>query len=146
MATPFDDIVDRFLIVVRDYRLDQLFKVDENAFQSYVDGFLIKSIPKFSECLTSLDYDATTRQFTETLSNKEIDILSDLTLITWFDSCINDVTQFNLHLSTRDFKIHSESSNLKEKSERVDRIREKIKQDITDYELTNLDKIDFFKG
>ena len=64
----------------------------------------------------------------------------------WFSGKINDVTQFQGHLNNKEFKAHSEAANLKEKSEYLDRLREKINQDEVDYQLMNLNAIPFFAG
>ena len=141
MATSFDSIKDLALIIIRDYKLDKLYEKSADDFQTYTDGMLIKSIPKFVECLQSLDYNKSTREFANELTLKEQSILADWFVYTWLESNINDVTQFNLHLTNTDFKHYAEANNLEAKSEYLDRMREKIKQDSLDYQNENLDKI-----
>ena len=102
---------------------------------------LIKSIPKFVECLQPLDYNTETREFANELTLKEQSILADWFVYTWFETNVNDVTQFNLHLTNTDFKHYAEANNLDAKSEYLDRMREKIKQDSLDYQNENIDKI-----
>lgn len=141
MATSFDSIKDLALIIIRDYKLDKLYEKSVDDFQTYTDGMLIKSIPKFVECLQPLDYDKDKREFANELSLKEQSILADWFVYTWFETNVNDVTQFNLHLTNTDFKHYAEANNLEAKSEYLDRMREKIKQDSLDYQNENLDKI-----
>lgn len=141
MATSFDDVKDLALIIIRDYKLDKLYEKSAEDFQTYTDGMLIKSIPKFVECLQSLDYDKENRAFANELTLKEQSILADWFVYTWFESNVNDVTQFNLHLTNTDFKHYAEANNLDAKSEYLDRMREKIKQDSLDYQNENIDKI-----
>lgn len=143
--TLFTDIYDLFLVSVRDYKIDLLYQSsvqnNTNDFENYLQGFLIKAIPKFTKCKKNL-YNyvlSPTAQFNETLDLNEQVILSNLTAIEWFEKEINDVTQFNLHLNNTDFKHYAESQNLKEKSDRADKLREKIAQDMTDYEIGNVD-------
>ena len=76
--------------------------------------------------------------FDNVLSEQEINILSSIMVYNWFSRNINDVTQFQGHLNNKEFKSHSEAQNLKEKSEYLDRLREKYSQDITDYQLSSL--------
>lgn len=135
MATSFEEIYDLALITIQDYKLDYAYQNHQDIFYKRLKGLLIRSIPKFTGCLTSLEYDATSDSFIEELSSKEKNILADLTTITWWDGVINDIRQVNLHISKNEFKVSTEASNLKEKSERVDRLREKVRQDITEYQL-----------
>lgn len=139
--TTFDEIINRSMIVIRDYRLDSLAQTNINAFKEYMSGFVIKAIPSFDGCLTDLSYNETTASFDNTLSYKEQDILADLVVLTWFEALTNDITQVNLHLQSRDKKTHSENSNLKEKGVYLDKLREKVRQSITDYQNNNFDAI-----
>lgn len=135
--TSFSDIYDMALITINDYRINSLFESDEEAFYLYMRGLLLRSIPKFIGCKKNLEYSIDDEEFLEDLSKKEIDILSDLICITWLESNTNDATQINLHLQGRDQKTFSESQNLKEKASRLDEMREKFRQDVTDYQLDN---------
>lgn len=142
MGTPFSTIYDLALVVIRDYRLNHLYENDQDTFNLFMQGLTVKSIPKFTNCLQSLDYTLDDEpSFVATLTNKEIDIVADLVAITWFETNINDATQVNLHLQGRDKKTNAESSNLKEKSEYFDRLREKVKQDMNDYLIEDFDPL-----
>lgn len=147
MGTPFSTIYDLALVVIRDYRLNHLYTTDKDSFNLFMQGLIVKSIPKFTDCLQRLDYilesddEEFEPSFVATLSYKEIDILADLVAITWFETNINDATQINLHLQGRDKKTNAESSNLKEKSEYFDRLREKVKQDMSDYLFEDFDPL-----
>ena len=76
--TSFDEIIDLALVTVNDYRLSKLAEQGEENFNTYVDGFLISSIPYFPECRQSLDFDAEQRQFESDLTNLEKSILEDI--------------------------------------------------------------------
>ena len=66
----------------------------------------------------------------------EISILADFWAIAWLTKEVQDATQINLKLSTSGgFETHSEAQNLKEKSSWLDRLRERVYQKITDYQL-----------
>jgi hypothetical protein len=138
-------VYDLFLVSVRDYKLDLLYQDDEDNdttnFPTYLQGFLIRAIPKFTNCTKDMtNYTLTTTpQFNVTLSLIEKVILADLMVIEWLNKEINDVTQFNLHLSNADFKTYAEANNLKEKSERADKLREKVDKDMLDYGLAAID-------
>lgn len=134
--TPFDNIYDLALVVIQDYKIDNLATTDIESFKLYMRGFLINSIPEFSTtCFTSLEYDETQNCFIEDLSMLEKSILADIIVIKWMERETNNATQINLRLQGRDKKSNAESSNLKEKSERLDRLREKLAQKMVDYQL-----------
>lgn len=143
MGTPFDDIYDLAMMVITDYRLDYLYETDPGAFRNQFQGWLMKAISKFDGSLTSLDYDLERKSFNCELSHKEKDILAEYIVLLWFEMNLNDTTQVNLQLQGRDKKRNAESSNLKEKSNYFDRLREKVRQDITDYQLNNFDSFVF---
>ena len=54
--------------------------------------------------LQDLSYDATIGVFNATLSDIEMDILADYTVISWYESNINDVLEFKEALQDREFK------------------------------------------
>lgn len=146
MATSFETIYDRALVTIEDYKLNALAQTDYEAFLLHLQGILERAVPDFTLCNNDLTYDteSTPPSFVNTLNNKEINILAELMVYNWFDGKINDVTQFQGHLNNKEFKSHSEGANLKEKSERLDRLREKIDQDIVDYQLMDLSVLPFF--
>lgn len=146
MGTPFEEVYDRALMIIEDYKLNALAISDYEAFLLHLQGILERSIPYFTPCNTELSYDKFIDEevgeermaFNKVLSTQEINILSSIMVYNWFSKKVNDVTQFQGHLNNKEFKVHSEAQNLKEKSEYLDRLREKYSQDITDYQLATL--------
>ena len=139
MGTTFETIYNLSLITIRDYKIDKWAKQDYNTFLQYMKGILIRAIPKFTNCLQSLEYaDVATneRYFINNLTYMEQSILADLMVETWFFSNINDATQINMQLQGRDKKIQSADANLKQKSEYYDRLKEKLSQSMSDYQLS----------
>jgi hypothetical protein len=140
MATLYDEIYDLALVTIRDYKLDELYTLSPTDFGTYMEGFLIRAIPKFTNCSTNLDdRDDTLKKFNNTLSGIEKNILAELTIITWFEREVQNVTQFNLHLNDTDFKRYAESNNLKEKQNYLAHLREVVAQDMVSYELKQVD-------
>lgn len=136
MATSFDTIEDLALTVISDYKLVKLYNQSEEDFKTYCDGFLVNAVPNFTQCQQDLSYDLTTRTFTSDFTALEISILADFWAISWLTKEVQDATQINLKLSTSGgFETHSEAQNLKEKSSWLDRLRERVYQKITDYQL-----------
>lgn len=140
MATSFEEIYDLALVMINDYRLNNLYKIDKDAFLTHMQGYLVNAIPMAEEgCERALEYNATTKVFNDTLNSKIKKILADAVVIVWFEGIVNDTTQVNNLLQGRDKKTFSAAQNLKEKSEYLDRMREKFRQDITDYQINNLE-------
>lgn len=150
--TNFKVVYDRAINRIRDYRLDNLFNKDEDAFYNYMRVKLYDSIDTFNGCLSDLTYtsetvgEVTEWYFTSNLTTKEISILAYGLIISWMEQNMLDITQMNLHLSTKDFKSFSESQNLKQKSEVLDKMREDMNREITEYQLRNFTSLPFFGG
>jgi hypothetical protein len=147
--TLFSDINQLALVSIRDYKIDKLFTTNDIAtFESQMKGYLLKAIPKFTNCKYDLDSitDITNSQFTNDLSLTEQTILSDLQVIEWLNSKILDITQLNLHLNDTDFKRYSEAQNLTAKMNTRNILRETINQDMENYSIKNIPWSDWMSG
>lgn len=157
----FKDVLDRvYTTLFTDYKLDNLFQVDEQAFYDFLGGFLINSIDMFSGVLNDLSYHeieetiekdgefviVTNYVFDNELTSKEIYILSLGVALGWYKKQLDDVTQFKLHLSNKDFKSYSEQQNLQRRLERLGAMEEDFSEEIQKYQITNLDKLPYFGG
>ena len=157
----FKNILDRvYTTLFTDYKLDNLVQVDEQAFYDFLGGFLVNSIDMFDGCLSNLSYHAETRViekdnqfitvkdyvFDNELTSKEIYILSLGVALGWYKKQLDDVTQFKLHLSNKDFKSYSEQQNLQRRLERLGAMEEDFSEEIQKYQITNLDKLPYFGG
>lgn len=135
MGTAFSEIIDMALLSIQDYKLDQLADDSPDDFDLITEGFLLRGLPSFTNCKTSLAYNSENRAFVENLSFLEISILSDLWVYEWFAQKVQNVTQFQGKMSPSDFKHYSEAENLKQKSEYLDKLREKHSQKMMEYSL-----------
>lgn len=159
MGTRFEEIYDLAMIVIEDYKLNNIYKQDSKVFFNFMRGLLTLGIPDFKGCLTDLSFHkyeiqpllenespVEVYEFDNELSLEEKSILSKIIVYNWFKSKVQDVRQFQLHLNTRDFQIKSEQANLKQKSEFLDKIKEDYLQEISNYQAIHLDKLPFFGG
>jgi len=153
MGTPFSEIFDLFLTNVKDYKIDNLYSISstptspDSPFFAYLEGFLVRAIPNFTNCVKDLvTIDQINKTFPDVLTDLEKSVLSDLMAYEWFLREVNDVTQFNLTLSDTDFKHFSEAQNLREKQEKADRMREMYEQKMTVYGLKNIPWVDWSNG
>ena len=148
--TTFNNVIDRAMFLQQDYRLDKLYVNDNKSFTMFITQFLLNSIDTFDGVLDSLSYhsevidDNTIYVFDRELTSKEIYILALGISIEWMSNNLLDITQMNLHLSTRDFKAFSEANNLQRKSEVLNTMRENYYKNITDYQLSNISSLPFF--
>jgi hypothetical protein len=117
MTTPFSTIYDQFMMFVTDYRLNELYNASVSDFETYLSGFLIPAITDFGICNQSLAYSSST--FAETLTQENIKVLALLMKKYWLTKEIDDITQMNLHVTDRDFRVYSESQNMREKQNRL---------------------------
>lgn len=137
--TSFDEVEDLALVIINDYRLRKLWEKSEEEFKTYMDGFLIKSIPQFKQCKQSLDYNMETRMFMSTLSLIEKSILADLLVIQHYCRDNDTYALYRQHLqNSGSFKNHAESQNLKENSVYADKLREEVDRQIVAYQLEDL--------
>jgi hypothetical protein len=64
----------------------------------------------------------------------------------WLEKEVQDINQMNLHLQDRDFKVYSESQNLREKSNHLDKVREWNSQTQNTYTFEKMDFANWLSG
>ena len=146
MATPFSEIFDLFMVKIKDWRLVELFNQSTDDFEDYLTGFLVFSVSDFTVCNQSLSYDKENKEFDITLTEENKSILAELMVEQWLAKEVQDVNQMNLHLQDRDFKVYSESQNLREKSFHLDKVKEYNSQKRTNYSFINADWSSWLSG
>ena len=162
MRVTFKNVLDKaYTTLFTDYKLDNLIKMDEQAFYTFLTGFLVNSADMFDGALIDLSYHEETTEveqedgtkvetteyvFDKDLSSKEVYILSLGVALGWYKKAMDDVTQFKPHLSGKDFKSFSESQNLSKRLERLGAMEEELSENIQAYQLNNIDRLPFFGG
>lgn len=151
-------VYDMALTTIQDYKLE---RTNQEALLEFLRGKLISGIPEFSGCLDSLEIhkeDVTTVDengnsntqeewlFSRDLSQDEISILAKIIVYKWFLQQHQDVRILMPHLTIKEFKQTDISNGLKQRSEYLDKLKEDINFDITQYQLKNLSKLKFFGG
>lgn len=132
-TTHVNEVYDLFMQQITDYRLVELFNSSITDFENYLQAWLEFSINDFSICNQDLAFDNTTKLFGVTLTTQNKIILATLMMKWWLNKSVNDITQFNLHIVDRDFKVFSEAQNLREKSAHLNIIKEQCSQMLVDY-------------
>ena len=143
-GTPFAEVFDVFMTLQNDYKLIGLYNSSESDFETYLEGWLIQAIEDFDICGQSLGH--TGGSFSETLTQKNINILAYLMKKRWLEKEVDNVLQINLHLQDKDFKTYSEAQNMGAKQERLKQVKEELSQLLLDYEYKNNNWDDWFNG
>lgn len=134
MGTHVSEVYDLFAMTVTDYRLTALFETSESDYENYLEAWLKFSINEFDDiCDQDLSFDSSTKTFTETLTSQNEVVLATLMMKYWLQKLVNDVTQMNLHVGDRDFKMPSEAQNLREKQNALNNVKEQCSQLLIDY-------------
>lgn len=138
MATSYDSVYDLALMMIDDYELTRLYNDSQANFYTYMKGLLILSIPDFHKCKQDLSNRSdSTGTFNVTLTDLEKSILASLMTKYWLKKKINDATQIQNNLQTRDFKTFSQAENLKEKKNWYMNVVEEINHMITMYVIND---------
>jgi hypothetical protein len=129
---------------VQDYRLVDLYNTSEDDFDTYLEAWLLYSINEFSMCSQDLTFNTTTDVFSVDLTQQNKLILAKLMMKYWLQREVNNITQMNLHITDRDFKIASEAQNLREKVKYLNIVKEDCAQMLNEYEYKNNSWDDWF--
>lgn len=135
--TRFEDVYKIFLSSIQDYNIKKMFDEDFEIAEDLLQTFLIRAVSHFKNCVKPIKQkmNLDIKCFEVNLDIDEINIISDLMVLSWLDWNNNNIIQMNISLNDNDFKHFSEEKNLKEKTEYADRLREKVNQDMVDYGL-----------
>ena len=130
--TSIGEVIDLFLMQINDYKLKQIF--DLGNLERYVEAWLRMSISEFDRVReTPLVYDTVSKTFSETLTNEDLVILSQLMVKYWLTKEVNDVLAMENVLQDHDFTRHSEAQNLDAKRNLLNRQVETCKQLLIQY-------------
>lgn len=141
MATTYASIYDLALTQIEDYRLDALYASSPTNFTILFNGWLMKAIPRFENCVKDLsDRDETLKKFTATLDDDEIDILSEYIVIAWLTKQINDTRQLTgMMQNGKEGRRYSEANLAKEKANIRDKREEALDNRKMRYGLSHND-------
>lgn len=147
MTTPYSDVFDLSMVQIKDWKLDALYDTSVSSFETYLQGFLVLSIPEFDEfCDQSLSRDDSAKTFDEDLTDKNKIMLSNILIKHWFKKEIQDIRQIKLHVGDRDFRIASEANNLRAKESYLVLKIEEISHDLIEYDWYGKDFTDWVNG
>jgi len=136
MTTSYSDVYDLFTVKIQDWKLEKLYAIDPDSFETVLHGYMVVSIPQFRNCDQSLARNDSMGVFIETLTEKNKNMLASIMVEKWLEKEVNDIRQMRLHVQD-DFKTYSEAQNLKEKAFHWSQVIELNSQALVDYSLDN---------
>lgn len=146
MATPFSEVIDLAMITIQDYKLDKLFQISESDWATFLSGFVVRAVPKFTNSKTPLNYDLTAQTFNNTLSLQEINILVYWFIEIWLERCQQELSQIKATMTPSDAKRTNVPQLIKERQVLIDECREKNSQTETVYGINNVNWINWGNG
>lgn len=147
MSTNYNEVYDLFLVQIKDWKLDALYDTSVSDFETYLQGFLVLTIPEFTEFSDQdLTRNDATSVFTETLTDKNKQMLASMMVKEWLSKEIQDVRQIKLHVGDKDFRVASEANNLRAKESYLVLKLEEISQDLIGYSWYAEDFTDWTNG
>jgi hypothetical protein len=148
-ATTFVDIYDLFLQLINDYRLTALYNDDvantTTNLDTLLESWLMLSIPDFKICDQDLeDRTDASHTFDIELTTENKTILAQIMVKYWLTKECNDILQLRLKIQDRDFHTYAESTNLKEKTAWLSKVKEEISQRLVDYGYADRDMWEYW--
>lgn len=101
--TKFENIYSLFLATIQDYHISKLFETDLDIAEDLLQTFLIRAVHKFKNCIKPIqNLDLEAKSFNTELDINEINILSDLMVLSWLEWNNNNILQMNFSLNDND--------------------------------------------
>lgn len=129
--TLYSDIYQVFIVKINDYNITgQSLSVAEYQMIRYLKSARVK----FARCKTDItDFDDTTAQFNQTLSEYEIEVLATLMVVEWCSNKVYDINLMKQALTSSDYKIYSQAQHLHEVTSMKKSAKEDSDKLIVDY-------------
>jgi len=143
LGTLSSEIFDYFLTSVNDYKLDNIYQTSGSLIlDKFLEPWLLNSIVEFNIADQDLSYTVSSGSsegyFDLTLTNKNQFMLVQIMSKYWLQKEIQDVLQMNNILQDRDYRVFSQSNNLKAKQDYYTMKKEEIYQRLIDYEYAEV--------
>lgn len=143
-GTTFEEVFDYFMTTLNDYRLLALFNSSPTDFKVYLSAWLIESTADFTVCDQSLAY--SNYEFTETLTQRNINMLVLYMKIRWEEKEVENLLQMNNFVQDRDFHTFSQANNMNAKKDRLITLKEELSQKLVEYGLAENKWANWYAG
>lgn len=105
--------------------------------QLTIDNYREGAEVTFKKCAKLLDKNDTSNQYNQTLTNEEIEILSDAMVIEWSYPTVNRIDLLKERMTTNDYKLFSQANHIDSILDFVKMTEIRVKRKITSYTWTN---------
>ena len=134
MATPYSVIEQKFLAKISDRFLLTMEVLD---LQLTIDNYREGAEVTFKKCAKLLDKNDISNQYNQTLTNEEIEVLSDAMVIEWSYPTVNRIDLLKERMTTNDYKLFSQANHIDSILDFVKMTEIRVKRKITSYTWTN---------
>lgn len=138
MATPFQNIYDKFLSLIEDY---ELAIIPDDELDYLLFSYLDRAVSlDFKQCRKDLtNYNKELKQFNEDLTGEEQWIIAYGMVLSWLESKIKRERLLRDAISDRDYEESSHANQLKELLNLEESTRKKLTEYILNYTFNNFD-------
>lgn len=138
MATPFQNIYDKFLSLIEDY---ELAIIPDDELDYLLFSYLDRAVSlDFKQCRKDLtNYNKELRQFNEDLTGEEQWIIAYGMVLSWLESKIKRERLLRDAISDRDYEESSHANQLKELLNLEESTRKKLTEYILNYTFNDFD-------
>lgn len=109
MPTPYSVIDNSFLNKITD---DLLLTLSDEGLEKIIDMFRVSASVKFKQCNKLSDRDNDLREYNQTLTDEEIEIVANLMVLEWLKQRINSIEILKQTMSTKDYSQYSQANHL----------------------------------
>lgn len=109
MSTKYSVIDNSFLNKITD---SFLLSMMEGDLQDLIDKYRISAGVSFKQCNKLSDRDNELRIYNQTLTDEEVEILSNLMVVEWLKPRINSIELLRQTMSTKDYTMYSQANHL----------------------------------
>ena len=109
MSTPYAVVDNSFLNKITD---DLLLTMPDEYLEKTIDSFRVSASIKFKQCKKLHNRDDELKQFNQTLTDEEVEILANLMVLEWLKPQINSIEVLKQTMSLKDYKMYSQANHL----------------------------------
>lgn len=109
MSTPYAVVDNSFLNKITD---DLLLTMPDEYLEKTIDSFRVSASIKFKQCPSLLNRDDVLRKYNATLTDEEVEILSNLMVLEWLKQRINSIELLKQNMSLKDYHMYSQANHL----------------------------------
>lgn len=137
MATPYQDIYERFLTKIAD---QEFLSLPDDDIEEFCLKYLQSALLKFKKCKQDLkNRDDNLLQFNTTLLEEEQEILAILMMEQWISPQVYNIMNLKQFMGDREFRYYSQANHIDKLIELRDTLKYDGEREITNYTYEQFD-------